>query len=242
MEKLFKNILSGNVGSKLVEGKNNVLAFGCTHIPFEKEGYLDFLLKVKKEYNCNKFIHLGDEVDNHATSFHEHDPDGMSAGKEIDIARRHLKDWYKAFPQCFVCIGNHSALPLRKARAHGLSKEFFRTYREIWQAPDSWYWDESVEIDGVLYQHGLGSSGINAHRSLALNNMQSTVIAHHHSNAGVEYIASHDKLIFGMAVGCGVDRKSYAMAYGKHFPRKPIIGCGVVIEGKYAKFIPMEMG
>lgn len=33
-----------------------------------------------------------------------------------------------------------------------------------------------------------------------------------------------------MQVGCGIDKTSYAMAYGKNF-RKPIISCGVVIEG-----------
>jgi hypothetical protein len=93
----------------------------------------------------------------------------------------------------------------------------------------------------VLYEHGTGSSGVYAHKARALNNMQSTVIGHHHSNFGVEYIASNDKLIFGMGVGCGVDRKSYAMAYGKHSPRKPILGCGVVMGGLYAVTVPMVL-
>jgi len=32
-------------------------------------------------------------------------------------------------------------------------------------------------------------------------------------------------------VGCGVDNKQMAFAYGKQFPRKPIVACGVVVHG-----------
>jgi len=38
--------------------------------------------------------------------------------------------------------------------------------------------------------------------------------------------------VWGMAVGCGIDNKSMAFAYGKHFLKKPILGCGVVILGE----------
>jgi hypothetical protein len=49
-------------------------------------------------------------------------------------------------------------------------------------------------------------------------------------------------MIFGMNVGCGVDVKAYAMAYGKVYPKKPTLGCGIVIDGKIALFIPMDLG
>jgi hypothetical protein len=39
--------------------------------------------------------------------------------------------------------------------------------------------------------------------------------------------------IFGMQVGCGIDRDSYAAAYAKHF-KKQAIGCGVVLGGHTA--------
>jgi hypothetical protein len=35
-----------------------------------------------------------------------------------------------------------------------------------------------------------------------------------------------------MGVGCGVDQKHMAFAYGKNFANKPIIAAGVVIEGE----------
>jgi hypothetical protein len=48
-------------------------------------------------------------------------------------------------------------------------------------------------------------------------------------------------MFFAMQVGCGVDRKSYAMAYGKHF-KKPQINVGVVLEGgRYGIIEPMRL-
>lgn len=54
-------------------------------------------------------------------------------------------------------------------------------------------------------------------------------------------MASKLNIIFGMNVGCLIDIKAYAMAYGKHCPRRPCLGAGVVIDGKTAFFIPMEI-
>jgi hypothetical protein len=34
-----------------------------------------------------------------------------------------------------------------------------------------------------------------------------------------------------MQVGCGIDNSQYAFAYGKSFPKKPILGCGLVLDG-----------
>jgi hypothetical protein len=56
------------------------------------------------------------------------------------------------------------------------------------------------------------------------------------------YSASDRDMIFGMNVGCGVDVDAYAMAYGKVYSKKPTLGCGVVIDGKIALFLPMDLG
>lgn len=57
--------------------------------------------------------------------------------------------------------------------------------------------------------------------------MQSQVQGHLHAQFYIEYNVSPTARMFAMQVGCGVDRKAYAMAYGKKF-KKPIIGCGTV--------------
>ena len=65
----------------------------------------------------------------------------------------------------------------------------------------------------------------------AIHRMVSTVSGHNHGNAGVSASASAHRLVKGMAVGCGVDIDKIAFAYGKHFKHKPIISCGIVIDG-----------
>jgi hypothetical protein len=58
----------------------------------------------------------------------------------------------------------------------------------------------------------------------------------------VKYLVSERDRIFGMGVGCGIDRRTYAFEYGRDFNQKPFIGCGVVTdEGKYAQVFPMEL-
>jgi hypothetical protein len=44
----------------------------------------------------------------------------------------------------------------------------------------------------------------------------------------VEYFVGLKTKLFALQVGCGIDVKSYAFAYGKHF-KKPIIGAAVVL-------------
>ena len=64
---------------------------------------------------------------------------------------------------------------------------------------------------------------------------------HTHANAGVFWMASPNDMIFGMNVGCGVDSEHLAMRYGKKYIGKPTLGCGIVINGKEASFIPMHV-
>lgn len=218
----------------------NVLVIGDTHIPFVHPDYLDFCVSVRDEYECEVIVHIGDEVDNHAISYHESDPDGFSAGHEMDMAIKELGFWYRAFPEVTVIVGNHGALPFRKAYTAGLPRKFIRSYEEIWEAPAGWKWTLSATGNGVMYEHGLGSSGKNAALNRALDNRCSSVIGHVHSYGGVQWSQNNDGAIFGMNVGCGVDISAYAMAYGKHYPRKPTLGCGVVLRGgEEAHFIPM---
>jgi len=220
----------------------NVLCIGDTHMPFEKPGYLEFCLRIYKHYKCNIVVHIGDLVDNHSISYHEHDPNGWSPAKEMEIVDEHLKHWFKAFPKVKLCRGNHDCLVDRKGKTVGLPKRCFKHFREIWKLPKGWQDDFEFEIDGVLYKHGTGMSGKYAHVRAAVEARQSCVIGHTHSTAGVEWIANSKELIFGMNVGSGIRRKSYAMAYGKDFTRKPIIGAGIVFDnGRNASYIPMFM-
>jgi len=70
-----------------------------------------------------------------------------------------------------------------------------------------------------------------------------TVVGHSHSFGGVSYLASRNDIIFGLNVGCGIDVDHMAFSYGKNFPKKPTLGCGVVLDqGRTGIFVPMDLG
>jgi len=222
--------------------KDNVFIVGDLHLPFEHRNYLEFCKEKQQKCKAATVIFVGDIVDNHAISYHEHDPDGWSPAEEMLHADKHLKKWFKAFPTARICLGNHDSLVDRKAKTIGLPKRCFLPYRDIWGLLKTWRDDFEWAIDGVLYKHGTGMSGRYAHVMAAERARQSTVIGHTHSSLGVEYIVSSKDCIFGMNVGCGIDRKKYAFAYGKDFPRKPALGCGVVTDkGKFAQVFAMDL-
>lgn len=205
-----------------------ILVVGDTHIPFEHRDYLDFCIRIHKQLKCTDVVHIGDLVDNHAISYHEHDPNGQSPLDEMKMADKKLQKWFKAFPKASLCRGNHDRLVDRKARTNGLPERCFKDFREIWNLPDGWKDDFSFIIDNVKYTHGTGYSGRGGHLQCAVDNRMSCVIGHLHSFAGIEYSANERDCVFGMNVGSGVDRHSYAMEYGRDFKLKPIISCGVV--------------
>lgn len=214
------------------------------HIPFEHRNALDFCKRIYRDLKCSEVVFIGDLVDNHALSYHEHDPNGRSPGDEIELAIKKCQPWYKSFPVAKFCRGNHDSLVDRKGRTVGLPERAFRQFRDIWELPKGW--DDQWEhiIDGVKYEHGTGYSGKMGHIQAAVDNRMSTVIGHLHSHAGVNYVANNVDLIFGMNVGCLIDRKSYAFTYGKDFRHKPILSCGVVSytkRGTNATLYPMDL-
>lgn len=225
---------------KQPNGCKRVLAIGDIHAPFEHAHYLNFLLETYSKWNCDTVVCMGDEVDAHSLSKYIPDPDGFSAGHELDRAISHLKPYYKAFPQVDVCTSNHTIRGFKRGFEAGIPKAFFKSYAELLQAPPGWSWHNSIEIDGVLYHHGEGFSGETGHLKAARAAMKSTAIGHIHSHGGVGYIQTEFKRIFGLQTGCGVDISQYAFAYGKNCPSKPTLGAGVILEGKEAYFIPMK--
>lgn len=230
---LPKPYLNGN--------KKNTLVIGDTHEPFTLEEYIFFCRYIQEKYDCGNVVHIGDLTDNHAVSYHEKDPEGLSAGDEFNLAVEKCKKWYELFPEVSICIGNHDALPFRKAFTAGLPKTWLKTYQEMLCSPKTWKWDFTHEIQNVLYVHGTGMSGEMAALNACRENRQSTVIGHLHTVSNIRYLASSKDLIFGMTVGCGIDHSKYAFAYGKQNTRKPVISCGVVIDGNMPIIIPMDL-
>jgi len=151
-----------------------------------------------------------------------------------------LRTLFGMFPNVKCCVSNHTARPFRRALKYGIPRDYLRSYGEFLGAPDGWEWADKWEIDGVLYEHGEGVSGAQAHLTAATQNMQSTVIGHIHTGAGVAYYANPKHLIFGMNVGWLGDKDAYSAAYGKSFRKKPIVSLGLVVRG-VPRVVPMPL-
>jgi len=215
---------------------DNILVIGDLHAPFTLSKYLKFCREQQELYNCGTVIGIGDVIDSHFSSYHETDPDGYSAGQELELAIDMLSDWYYTFPKATIIIGNHDRLVYRKAFSSGVSKKWIRDYSDVLETPN-WKFVENIELFGVNFNHGEGGTARNRIKS----ELQSQVQGHLHTQLYTDFLVGANFIIFGMQVGCGINAKSYAMAYGKHF-KKPAIGCGVVLNrGTLPIAIPMKM-
>lgn len=216
---------------------SSVLVVGDLHAPFIRRGYFDHCLSTYKKHGCTQVVFIGDVVDNHYSSYHPSDPDGYSAGDELQRAIDMLQPWHKAFPDAKVTLGNHDRIPARKVYDNGLSDRWMKGYRHVLKTP-SWDFVDHHIIDEVLYVHGDGSG--QAHIR-ARKELMSVVQGHFHSACTLNFFVGRNYRVFGMQVGCGVDDDSYAMAYGKNHPRS-IIACAVVKEGGTLPIIePMKL-
>lgn len=216
-----------------------VLAVGDIHIPAEHAGYLDFCRSIRRKWRCDAVVLIGDVFDWHAISFHQKELGADTAEQEYAEARQRVAKWHKAFPKAKVCIGNHDCRVERLASSAGVPPMFVRSYNETW-GTDGWEWDNDHHVDGVHYLHGTGLSGQRPALRAATASMIPTVCGHVHSQAGVAWSVGPGRSLWGLDTGCGVDITHPAMQYGKNLLSKPVLGCGVVIEGHpyYERFEP----
>lgn len=217
---------------------------GDTHIPYVHRKYLSHCRETFEAHGVTRVIHIGDLIDHHALSFHDSEPVLQGAkGERID-ARRALEPWYEAFPKMEIIVGNHDRIPARQLKRVGMDPEvYLRTASEIYGFPPGWVEREYVFSNGVHYHHGETAVADFGYGKDARARMCNTVSGHAHGNFGVSYTATDHRLVFGMGVGCGIDVRSMAFAYGKHFRRKPIVGCGVVLDdGRLPVCFPLNLG
>lgn len=209
---------------------SKILVIGDIHEPVAHPGYLQFCKDLRKKYHTNKTVFIGDIVDWHAISFHLHHPEAPGPADEYKITLKKVKRWHEAFPDADVMIGNHDERVVRIAEQAGIPERFIRGYIEMWDTP-GWRWKMDVTIDDVFYFHGTGSHGAHPAYNAMGKRLMSVVQGHAHSAAGIKWRASPNRRVFGMDVGCGIDDKTYAFAYGRHVATRSILGAGVVLDG-----------
>jgi predicted phosphodiesterase len=219
-----------------------ILVIGDLHEPCSHPRYLDFCRDLRDRHRCDQVLLIGDVVDMQAISFHAARPDLPGPKDEFDLASLGVKKWYRAFPDARVCVGNHDRRVVRLAESVNIPARFIRDYADLWATP-KWDWQEEHILDDVHYSHGEGCGGLHPAYNQAQKMLMSAVIGHVHTAGGVAWLANPMRRIFGMDTGCGIDERSLAFAYGKHFKRRAIIGAGVVLDGTpYHEIMAMGPG
>lgn len=211
---------------------NNVLVIGDLHSPFELKGYLEFCREQQERFNCGTVVFIGDLIDSHFSSYHETNPDGFSAGLELETAINRLQEWYYTFPQAVVTIGNHDRIIARKLYTSGISARWLKPIEEVLNTP-TWKFVEEFIHNGVLYIHGEGGT--------AKTKMQqehiSVVQGHNHTECYIDFNMTKSGVKFSMQVGTGIDFKQYAFGYAQR-GKTPMTSCGVILNGTQPIIIP----
>ncbi len=225
---------------------SRVLVIGDTHCPAMLNRYPIFLEEMYDQWSCDRVVHIGDLVDFHAISYHQKQFGLESIEKEMDDARSQVAVLTDRFPNVDYLIGNHSALPSRQAQDVGLPPSMLKSLSQMMDLPDGWNIHprhHDLIIDDVIYRHGDKgrSNQQNAAYLNAQNEFRSVVQGHYHAQAGVVYGANHLTRFFGLQVGCGTDPRSLYMEYNKTYSKRPILGCGIVLDGEYATFEPLPL-
>ena len=201
----------------------NILVVGDLHEPFCLDSYLEFCIEKYYQYNCTEVVFIGDIIDNHYSSYHESSADGLGGLAELDLAIKRIARWRNAFPMATVIIGNHDRIIMRKAQTSAIPSKWIKSYKEVLEVPD-WNFVERYEKDGVQYIHGEGGTA----RTKCRADMMNTVQGHLHTQCYTEHYVGKKFRVFGTQVGCGINHKSYAMAYAK-YGKRPAVGCAVIL-------------
>ena len=93
----------------------SILIISDTHIPYHHKDLIPFLKDIKKIFKPDRIVHIGDEVDKHAMSFHDSDPDLPSAGDELKQSLPIIKELEALFPKMDLLDSNHGSLVYRRA-------------------------------------------------------------------------------------------------------------------------------
>ena len=221
---------------------NKVFVIGDLHIPYHHRSSFAFLKAVKEKYKPDLVINIGDELDQHAISMHDSNPDLPSAGDELKTSKTYIKELEKIFPKMILIHSNHSSLVYRRALKYGLPREYLRSYNEFLGVGKDWQWIDDLTItlsddSRCFFTHGMSADVL----KLAMQMGKHCVQGHYHSKFSIGYFSNPDELIWGMQVGCLTSQSSMAFDYAKNFKNRFIMGSGMIIDGQ-PKLIPMVFG
>lgn len=221
---------------------SRILVVPDLHFPYCHIDSLDFLYKLKKTLNPSKVICLGDELDYHAMSFHDKDPDLDNSGAELVRALGYIDTLHEIFPNMQLLHSNHGSMAYRKAKHHGMPRHLLKSYNDVLGVPkDDWSWHESIVLvlpngQRCKFVHGASANILAASQKLGMSLVQ----GHHHSLFELRYWSAGNGLHFAVSSGCLIDDTSMAFAYNKLQVVRPLLGV-TFIENSIPYMIPMAL-
>lgn len=207
-----------------------ILLIPDTHIPYAHPDYIRFLKFLKKKHTPDLAIHMGDEIDNHAISFHDSDASLLNAGKELDDSIIELQEGLaKLFPKLLLLESNHGSLVFRRMKQAGIPIRVLKPLHELYGTP-GWSWHHDILVKtkfGNIYLcHGKSS----AYGKLAKEMGCSAGQGHFHGKFEITWFHTATGSRFNLFVGCLIDLDSMAFAYGKNNLPNPILGAAFIDE------------
>ena len=217
-----------------------ILVISDMHLPYQHKDAIKFLAEIKKEFKPDRVINIGDLLDFHAISMHTHDPDLASAGHELTMARKYVKELESIYPQVTEVDSNHSSLVYRRAIKYGMSREFLKEYGDF-LGTKKWNWVDDLTLtmsngQRCFFTHGRSADVLKVSQTMGMSAVQ----GHYHTKFVVSYWANPDNLFFAMNVGCLINQKSLSMNYAKNFRTRFILGCGIILDG-IPRLLPMVL-
>ncbi|MAJ05198.1 MAG: phosphoesterase [Marinovum sp.] len=208
-----------------------ILVISDMHLPYQHKDAIKFLAEIKKEFKPDRVINIGDLLDFHAISMHTHDPDLASAGHELTMARKYVRELESIYPQVTEVDSNHSSLVYRRAIKYGMSREFLKDYGDF-LGTKKWNWVDDLTItmsngQRCFFTHGRSADVLKVSQTMGMSAVQ----GHYHTKFLISYWANPDNLFFSMNVGCMINQKSMAFHYAKNFKTRFILGCGIILDG-----------
>jgi predicted phosphodiesterase len=215
-----------------------ILVISDMHLPYQHKDSIKFLKEIKKEFKPDRIINIGDLLDFHAISMHEHNPDLYSAGMELDKAKEYIQQLEAIFPEVTEVDSNHSSLVYRRALKYGMSKQFLKPYGDF-LGTRKWKWVDDLTLtmsngQRCFFTHGRSADVLKVSQAMGMSAVQ----GHYHTKFVISYWANPDNLFFGMNVGCLINQKSMAFNYAKNFKTRFILGCGIILNG-IPRLLPM---
>jgi predicted phosphodiesterase len=217
-----------------------ILVISDLHIPYHHKDSFAFLREIKKLYKPDFVVNIGDLLDFHAISMHDHNPDLYSAGDELKQSRIYIKELESLFPEVTEVDSNHSSLVFRRALKYGMSKEFLKGYGDF-LGTKKWKWVDDLTLtmsnkQRCFFTHGRSADILKVSQTMGMSAVQ----GHYHTKFVISYWANPDNLFFGMNVGCLINQKSMAFSYAKNFKTRFILGCGMIVGG-IPRLMPMVL-